>query len=817
MSRHSLATMLVTAAALPVLLAAQTPQPATPAPAVGVPAGQLPAAQARRLPVRRVVLYKNGIGFFEHLGQVTGRERLSIDFTSAQLDDVLKSLTVLDLNGGTVGAVGYNSDAPLSRRLGALRLPLDGGASASALLGALRGARIEVTRGGVAATGRLLGVERRRAGQGTNAADVDHLSVITDGGDVRVFELGPGTGVRLMEKDLNDRVGRYLGLVASERDRDLRRMTIDASGQGSRRLYVSYVSEVPVWKTTYRLVLPSEKGGTALLQGWAIVDNTVGEDWNDVELSLVAGAPVSFIQQLSQPLYRARPVVPLPSGALVAPQTHAGTMTAGSGSFSGQVTDTAGTALPGASVRLVSRAGLEAGRGVSGPDGSFRLGDVPDGEYTAVAELPGFLPASAPVSVAGGASVRATLVMGPGSMSEAVYVTSDAAGAPPPAPPPPSAAARAYKRAAPGGVVGGVLGGLPDAPPADYARQMALQTAAASGRDLGDLFEYKLDRPVSIRQNQSALVPILQANVGAERVSLWAPGGATGERPLNAVWITNTSPYTLDGGSLTLLDRNTYAGEGLTDPIKPGERRLLSYSVDLAVRVQPQESAPAYRVSRMRAARGVLVTETLSCTEHTYTVRNEDAAARTVVVEHPQSAGWTLAPGTPAPAETSSSAYRFSVPVEPKQSASFVVREARAEESRTAVSDLGDDQVTVIVRDLKADAKTTEALRAIMAKKAEMEAVDRAMAAKDSERETIGGDQERVRENMKALKGSAEEKRLLERYVQQLATQEDRLAVLKGETDELQARRVTLQGEITGLVEAFSFEASVPGVACGAK
>jgi len=59
-----------------------------------------------------------------------------------------------------------------------------------------------------------------------------------------------------------------------------------------------------------------------LLQGWAIVDNTVGEDWNNVELSLVAGAPQSFIQQLSQPYYGRRAVVPLPQEYQQAPQTH---------------------------------------------------------------------------------------------------------------------------------------------------------------------------------------------------------------------------------------------------------------------------------------------------------------------------------------------------------------------------------------------------------------------------------------------------------------------------------------------------------------
>lgn len=121
-------------------------------------------------------------------------------------------------------------------------------------------------------------------------------------------------------------MGRYLGLIASSRDQDLRRMTISTTGAGERNLYVSYISEMPIWKTTYRLVLSSRAEKKPLLQGWAIVDNTIGEDWNDVEVSLVAGAPHSFIQQLSQPYYGRRPAVPLPESVQLTPQTHAATL-----------------------------------------------------------------------------------------------------------------------------------------------------------------------------------------------------------------------------------------------------------------------------------------------------------------------------------------------------------------------------------------------------------------------------------------------------------------------------------------------------------
>src|SRR5947199_8938646 len=140
------------------------------------------------------------------------------------------------------------------------------------------------------------------------------------------FELGPGVSVRLAHHELNDEVGRYLNLVESSRARDLRRMTVSATGNGDRDIFVSYISEVPVWKSTYRIILPEKSNEKPLLQGWAIVDNTIGEDWKDVQLSLIAGAPQSFIQDISQPLYARRPVVALPQSAMLTPQTHEATM-----------------------------------------------------------------------------------------------------------------------------------------------------------------------------------------------------------------------------------------------------------------------------------------------------------------------------------------------------------------------------------------------------------------------------------------------------------------------------------------------------------
>lgn len=220
-----------------------------------------------KLPVKRVVLYKNGVGYFEHLGKVQDRQDVAISFTSAQLNDVLKSLTVLDLDGGRITGVGYGSQAPLDRQLGEIRLPIGQKTSLSEFLDAIRGARIELKSGAVTLTGRLLSVERKTRASGGTALEIDYVAIITDNGEVRTTELSPAFSVKLLERELSGKVERYLDLSSATREPDVRRMVVSTEGSGARSVFLSYISEVPVWKATYRVVLNPKSSKTPLLQG----------------------------------------------------------------------------------------------------------------------------------------------------------------------------------------------------------------------------------------------------------------------------------------------------------------------------------------------------------------------------------------------------------------------------------------------------------------------------------------------------------------------------------------------------------------------
>lgn len=749
------------------------------------------------LPIQRVVLYKSGIGYFEHVGQVVDDRDVTISFTSAQLDDVLKTLTVLDLDGGRVTDIGYNSLAPLAQRLRNVRLPIGERPTFFDVLSALRGTPVEVRIGNETVTGRILSAERHERIVGDVTRTTEEISVVTDAGDMRRFEFGSNVSVRLLDDDLRREMARYLTVLESTRDEDVRRLTISTQGTGERSLFVSYISEVPIWKSTYRIVMPAQAGDPVILQGWAIVDNTVGEDWENVELSLVAGSPQSFIQQISQPYYARRPVVPLPDYAQSSPQTHDAMLTEGSGRVVGRVRDPDGAALPGVLVTATGPAGVVTTYTVI--SGEYSLGPVAAGRYQVTFALDGFKSRVSSTTVRGGQEARRDMRLDLATVEETITVTGESP---------------TVRRAPPG--PGGARPGIPASLSRGYAepapaplgervaRGLEALQAVAGGQELGDLFEYRIADPVTIRRNQSALVPILRAEVSAEKVALWRRGNSSG-RPLRALWLTNASEQPLDGGSFTVLEDSTFAGEGLLESMQPGEKRLLSYGADTAILVEGVTERVQGAVTRVMVQRGVLIHETDRRDHRTYTIRNHDTEPRTVVVEHPNRPGWEIT-SQALPEETAPGVYRFRVVVGAQQTATLTVIESRPIATRVELTDVTDDHIAMLVQQGVSREALEAALRPIMEKKAEIATVIGEIEARRSEAAEIDRDQRRLRENIGALGESPEERALIGRYVRQLDQQEDRIEELRSEIAERVGRLEALERELQESIEGLAME-----------
>lgn len=766
------------------------------------------ANDSTRLPVKRVVLYKNGVGYFEHSARVDGNQELGIDFTTGQLNDVLKSLTVVDLGEGRISGIRYNSIAPLDERLRALRLPFGEQITRSDFLSALRGSRVEVHSKAESATGRLLSVEQEDRTNDSGATyHVTDFSIITDSGEMKNFELGSAVSVRLADRDLNDEVGRYLNLVGSSRARDLRRMTITDTGSGNRDIFVSYISEVPVWKSTYRIILPEKPNEKPLLQGWAIVDNTIGEDWKNVQLSLIAGAPQSFIQDISQPLYARRPEIPLPQSAMLTPQTHEATMKGdedkqtseatvingappmgggvgagygggrgggvfrvGSGSgLSGNVTDQSGAAVEGATVVLRTRTGVSQSV-TTDSNGNYAFSGVPAGEADISVQSAGFRTTRVHANLRPNQTNQANAQLFVGSVNEAVEVEAEAAA--------------------------------PMALPMNgrnFDQMTALGNAQlAQAQDLGDYFEYNIKQAITIGKNQSALVPILQSRIEAGKVTLWTANG--NQPPLRALWIKNASGLMLDSGTFNIIDSGTFAGEGLLETVHPDERRLLSYAADTAVRITSQTESKDLPVTRIQLLKGVMFISRERHDKVNYTIRNSDTAARQVVIEHPVRDGWKLAKDL-KPEETSASHYRFKLTVDPDKTKELAVEEIHQDVTRSMLTDLTEHQVEVLSVENAMTPELQAAFRKVLDQKNQISKLQADTETRQKELNAINTDQSRIRENMKALKGSAEERALLQRYTKQLDSQEDRLNSLHKEIAELGEKQAEEQQKLEDMVQ----------------
>lgn len=256
------------------------------------------------LPLREVILYSSGVGYFERSGEVTDRARIELRFRTEDINDLLKSMVVQDLGGGAVGVVTYDSRDPLSRTLHSFAIDLTSNPSMRDLLNQMRGEPVDIYWPN-ATTGTIIGVETRQVEAKDDVTrNEDFVNILGTG--IQSIPLSQIQQVRFKNDKLQRELTEALAVLARGHDTEKKTVSLTFDGQGNRTVNVAYIAEAPVWKTSYRLVLDEKEG---FLQGWAIVENTGDDDWNNVQLSLVSGRPISFRMDLYQPLYAPRPEV----------------------------------------------------------------------------------------------------------------------------------------------------------------------------------------------------------------------------------------------------------------------------------------------------------------------------------------------------------------------------------------------------------------------------------------------------------------------------------------------------------------------------
>ena len=764
-------------------------------------------ATSQTLPIRRVILYSNGVAYIERRGTVTGHAEISLSFKQSQVDDVLKSMVVLDLGKGKIGAVSYNSSAPPAARLADIPFSIDAGSAGengglAGVLSQLQGAHVAITTVNRTATGSILTVEERKPQK--DGLKTSHCLVITsETGELMSFDLDDVRSIKLIDEGARRDLNEFASATASARRRDAKTIVVTSDGTEARDMLVSYTIAAPIWKTTYRVVLDST--GKPFFQGWAIVDNVSEEDWKNISLSLVSGSPVSFIQQIQRPFYRYRPIIPMPEDLNLDPQLYepgegGGGGGAGgvAGTISGVVTDPNGAVIPGAAVTITNSETHQTFVTTTSNEGFYTSPVLAPGNYTVKVDSPGFKSTVlTSLTVRTSSASRGNVRLEVGSVNETVTITASSETLNT------SSATVRGLYSLRGASNNTSLDGV-DISDAITQPESGVETAA-TGSEVGDLFEYRIDQPVTVPRDRSALIPILQTRMEGERVSIYNETART-DRPMGGILLKNTSPLTLEGGALTVLEGDAYAGEALMERLKAGEQRLISFELDLGTLVTArakEKRAPTFLV---RAVNGVFQAHYHQTNQKVYVVTNQTDKPRIVMIEHPVRQDWTLSTETQKPEEKTASYYRFRLNVGPHEKLELPVTEQRVLMETYTLTNFTRQDLELFVARNYIDAGTRTVLERIIDLRSRLAAKEARVESINSEVEEIGKDQERLRDNIKALTATAEAKQLITRYVAKADTQETRLEELNKEKEALGQEIAGLEGELETVVRNLSID-----------
>lgn len=675
-------------------------------------------------------------------------------------------------------------------------------------------------------TGSVLNVETRHSqvDSSTPPITTNRLVIASDNGALTAFDLAEVRSVQLVDEGSRRDLAEFAHAAASARRRDAKTIVVTSDGGGERELIVSYTIAAPIWKTTYRVLL--DKTGKPFFQGWAIVDNVSEEDWNAVDLSLVSGTPVSFIQPIQNPVYRYRPVVPLQEDLNLKPQTYEPSEGGGSaGSLTGRITDSSGAAIPNANITITNSTTNQSFELTTDDEGVYRAQNLPPGTYTLNARAANFKTFMATnLNVRPGLRSKFNANLDVGTVSETVTVTAtdeselstsvesrQVLELP--------TQSRSFSNLAalmPGTSGGGGGGRNRESLSNLVSRRESGVEEDTTASEVGDLFQYHIDQPVTVLRDRSALIPILQTRMEGERVSIYrasdesgSEGAVYAHRPMSGMLLKNTSPLTLEDGSLTVIDGDAYAGEALLERLKPAEERLISFAVDLGTLVNIQaysdERQPTFLV---RAVNGVVQTYYYNIRRKVYTLVNQTDRPRIVYIEHPRDEDdeWDLTEGTAAPVTKTANHYRFRVELAAHQTLEFPVGERNEQADTYQLTNFTRENLELFIARKYIDEKTRAALEAIIALKDKVAAASARLQLIDKEAAEIAKDQERLRENIKALTSTAEAKQLIARYVSKANEQETRLEQLEAERHTTIAERARLQVELDIAIKMLSLD-----------
>jgi hypothetical protein len=686
------------------------------------------SATAAQLPIAQVVLFSSGVGYFQREGTVEGSQRIDLTFPTTDINDLIKSMTLRDMDGGQINAISYDSNVPVERTLQSFAVNLTGTPTFSAILNQARGEKVEVVLQQANATqpgtlsGSIIGVEKKQQQAGKDVVEVECLNLWCADG-MRSLKLPEVQRIRFLNAIMESEFKKALETLAQGHDTQKKAVSIQFAGQGKRNVKVGYVIENPIWKTSYRLVLPplkkeekenqaKHKEAKPFLQGWAVVENTTDEDWSGIRMALISGRPISFQMNLYDALFIRRPVVEPELFASLRPVTYSGGLDANLARLK-DIT------------QMQERMRSLAASGAVSKEGLMRLEEA---KKQLENETFGLAAGAAP----NGSMGRDARAWKDGKLHEAL----------------------------------------------DLRR--GVQSSASAER-LGDYFQYTIDHAVTLPRQKSSLLPIVTKDVEGERVSIFNESTHP-KFPLLGLVFKNTTGMHLTQGPITVYEGSTYAGDARILDLQKDERRLLSYAIDLGTEVQAVSASDNGVITSVKAIKGILHTTTRIKESKTYTIVNRNDTDRVVMLEHPNRTDFKLT-SDDKPWETARDVHRFKVNAPAGKTITYKLSEEKEFASSVVLGNSDDDGIRLIIKQPVTSPAVKKALEQVLALRGKLAETQRELQQVERQLKVITDDQDRLRKNLKEMPPEAV---AYKRYLKKFDDQESEIERLQKVQKELQ-------------------------------
>lgn len=661
-----------------------------------------------KLKVKKVIIFKHGVSYYILDGVVKGTDTFELEFKIDEMDDILKSLFVLDTSKeGYISSISYDAALDTSQLLKSIMLDIPDTDSFSSLVAQIKGASVDLTIGGAKKiSGTIMGIETVEKVVKDEKIFEKKLVLLQDEEVVTKISFDEIKSLDILNEDIKKDLKFFLETVISGKKKDAKKIIINCESGGDddveRNVFVSYIRESPIWKTSYRLIMSKEQAleNKCLLSGWSLIENTTNQDWEAIELSLVAGMPVSFKYEFYRPIFIERPVIRPP--------------------------------------KVLSAKPTEIEEGLE----KERFKDYAMAEEAVASR-----------------SLKRTAKMA-------------AAGAPAPAP-------MAKRR--------GGFGYTGDEISDEMLMDKIKSQTQTQTKDLGELFEYNIVKPVSIKRKQSALVPILTESIKTKRVLLYNKNEHE-KNPNACIEITNNTNLTLERGPATIIYDDNLAGEAIIPFLNKDDIRLLNYAVEQAIIITHEQKSENLSVHRVTFGSGYSYEHYYTNITTAYKINNKTDEVKELYLDHPKTPDFKFIEKPIEPEETPNY-WRFKLSLKPKDAIKFTLKEQRENYSSNYLWNWSTEdflkRIGFYVKKKFIDVALETQLKEIAEDIERLNDLKNKRESLYKERDLMTNEQTRLRENISVLGNDSQSIALKERYVKKLNDQENRFEKISTELTKL--------------------------------